>query len=130
MANATSNPNTPAAAAIGAIWVTCGSSAVETAHRALDPFGEPALDGLGHRVEQLLDHPPLLRVEASQDEVGEVLQPSRHRPHPDAEARVVLSLERALDTLEPVVSARRARAPQARGAAQEPRRSDSCRSGA
>ena len=52
------------------------------------------------------------RLERAEHEVGELGEPGGTGPDPDAEPRVVLPLQRALDALEPVVAARRARAAQ------------------
>ena len=77
------------------------------------PSREPALDGLGHGIEQLVERSAAPRgVNGAEHEVGELVEPGGHGPDADPEPGVVLPLERALDALEAVVPAGRARAAQ------------------
>src|ERR1051325_3853757 len=88
---------------------------VEAVHGPLDALVQPALHRLGHRIEQAVEDRPLLRREAVEDEVGEVVVVHRPRPHADPEPGVVLASQRSFDALEPVVSpgAPRAAEPEA-----------------
>ena len=80
---------------------------------ALDALGEPALHGVGHRVEQRRRSASRSsRVNGAEHVVGQVVGPVGLGPDPDAEPGVVLPPQRGLDALEPVVATGRAGAAQ------------------
>jgi hypothetical protein len=91
-------------------------STVELIHGQLDPMLEPGFDGFTHGVEQLVDEIVLFPGEIVQHKVGEVLESRRGRPHTDAKPGIILTLECPFNTLEAIVSPRRARSAQAKPA--------------
>src|SRR5205823_14527 len=73
---------------------------IESIHHRLDPLGEPGLDGLDERRQQLLDYVRVRFSEFTQDVIGQVAAVSvRRRRDANPEAGVVLMPERAFDAL-------------------------------
>src|SRR5512134_4126936 len=115
MTSASRSPARPAPAAYNAYCarsVTSPPSAVEAVHRGLDAVVQPAVHGVGHRVEQGGERGALLRREGVEHEVGEVVETLGGGPHPDPEARILPGAERGLHALEAVVPAGRAGGPE------------------
>jgi hypothetical protein len=96
-----------------------GRDTIVPVHSPFDALVEPTLDHLAEGLEQRLELLALFIGETIEHVVGQVVVVHRPWSDPNAEPGIVLALQRTLDTLEPIVTARAAGATQPEAAQVE-----------